>query len=209
MSILYCYIYPDFADFEVTILLHRLHNAGGYTLVTLAETEEAVVSQSGLRYLPDKRIQDADAAETVGLILPGGPVCNEQNAILPLVRQMDEQKKLLAAICFGPQFLGRAGVLDSHTYTTSCAEETIRQLGVADPFPRRNFRQARVWRDGHVITAQGHAPVDFAACVCRYLGVYGSTEQEYRELWKICDTNEGERYAQGADGKAACSSGGN
>ena len=40
MKTIYCYIYPDFADFEVTILVHRLRNAGGYKIVTLAETEE-------------------------------------------------------------------------------------------------------------------------------------------------------------------------
>lgn len=190
MKTIYCYIYPDFADFEVTILVHRLRNAGGYKIVSLAETEEPVLSQSGLRYLPDLLISDANAEETAGLIIPGGPICNEQNAIVPLVQQMDEQGKLLAAICFGPQFLGRAGVLDGHTYTTSCSEETIRQLNVCDPFPRRNFRSARVWQDGHVITAPGHAPVDFAAAVCRYLGVYDNPEKEYRELWKICDRGE-------------------
>mgnify|MGYP003295022062 FL=1 len=190
MKTIYCYIYPDFADFEVTILLHRLRNAGGYKIVTLAETEKPVMSQSGLCYLPDKRISQADAYEAAGLIIPGGPICNEQNAIVPLVQKMDEQGKLLAAICFGPQFLGRAGVLDGHTYTTSCTAETIRQLNVCDPFPRRNFRSARVWQDGHVITAQGHAPVDFAAAVCRYLGVYDDPEKEYRELWKICDRGE-------------------
>lgn len=190
MKTIYCYIYPDFADFEVTILVHRLRNAGGYKIVSLAETEEAVMSQSGLRYLPDLLISDANAEEAAGLIIPGGPICNEQNAIVPLVQQMDEQGKLLAAICFGPQFLGRAGVLDGHTYTTSCNEETIRQLNVCDPFPRRNFRSARVWQDGHVITAPGHAPVDFAAAVCRYLGVYDDLDKEYRELWKICDRGE-------------------
>ena len=195
MKTIYCYIYPDFADFEVTILVHRLRNAGGYKVVTLAETEEPVMSQSGLRYLPDKRISQADAHEAAGLIIPGGPICNEQNAIVPLVQQMDKQEKLLAAICFGPQFLGRAGVLDRHTYTTSCSEETIRQLNVCDPFPRCNFRSARVWQDGHVITAPGHAPVDFAAQICRYFSVYRDAAQEYSQLFNICDTEEGSRHA--------------
>ena len=195
MKTIYCYIYPDFADFEVTILLHRLRNAGGYKIVTLAETEEPVMSQSGLRYLPDLLISEANAEETAGLIIPGGPICNEQNAIVPLVQKMDEQGKLLAAICFGPQFLGRAGVLDRHLYTTSCSEETILQLGVQDPFPRQHFRQARVVQDGHVITSQGHAPVDFAAQVCRYFGVYRDAAQEYSQLFNICDTEEGSRHA--------------
>lgn len=195
MAVIYCYLYPEFADFEVTILLHRLHNAGGMQVITLGEKMEPVKSQSGLVYLPDALLSRARAEDAAGLVIPGGPICNQQNAALPLIRAMDEQGRLLAAICFGPQFLGRAGVLDRHLFTTSCSEETIRHLGVADPFPRQNFRDARVWQDGHVITAQGHAPVDFAAAVCRYFGVYDDPEKEYRELWNICDGKKGKFHA--------------
>ena len=189
MRTIYCYIYPDFADFEVTILLHRLRNAGGCRIVTIAETPEPVMAQSGLRYLPDMRIADADASQADALIIPGGPIRNDQNAILPLVRAMDVQGKLLAAICFGPQFLARAGVLDARRFTTSCSPETAARQEGGDPFPRRNFQQARVVQDGHVITAQGHAPVDFAAAVCRAFQVYSDPAREYGELWKICDTD--------------------
>lgn len=189
MRTIYCYIYPDFADFEVTILLHRLRNAGSCRIVTIAETPELVTAQSGLRYLPDLRIEEADAAQAAALIIPGGPIRNDQNAILPLVRAMDAQGKLLAAICFGPQFLARAGVLDARRFTTSCTPETAARQPGGDPFPRRNFQQARVVQDGHVITAQGHAPVDIAAAVCRALKVYDDPVREYAELWKICDTD--------------------
>ena len=195
MKTIFVYLYPEMADFEVVIALHRLRNAGGFEIVTISESLDKVQSQSGLWYVPDRRIADARAEEAAGLIIPGGPINNEQNAILPLIREMDSQGKLLAAICFGPQFLGRAGVLDRHLYTTSCSEETILQLGVQDPFPRQLFRQARVVQDGHVITSQGHAPVDFAAQVCRYFGVYRDAAQEYSQLFNICDTEEGSRHA--------------
>ena len=195
MKRLFVYIYPQMADFEVVIALHRLKNAGGFEIFTLSETMEKVQSQSGLWYMPDGRIAHAKADEAAGLIIPGGPINNEQNALLPLIREMDGQKKLLAAICFGPQFLGKAGVLDRHLYTTSCTEESILQMGVADPFPRQNFRPGRVVRDGHVITAQGHAPVDFAAQICRYFSVYKDAEQEYSQLFNICDTEERNLHA--------------
>lgn len=189
MRTIYCYIYPDFADFEVTILLHRLRNAGGCRIVTIAETPEPVTAQSGLRYLPDMLIPEADASQADALVIPGGPIRNEQNAILPLVRAMDAAGKLLAAICFGPQFLARAGVLNARRFTTSCTPETAARQPGGDPFPRQNFVEGRVVQDGHVITAQGHAPVDFAAAVCRALRVYDDPAREYAELWKICDTD--------------------
>ena len=185
MSCILCYIYPDMADFEVVLTLHRLRNAGKRQIITVAETMEEIVSQSGLRYVPDMTIADALSLDAEALIIPGGPINNEQNAILPLIRQMDEAGKLLAAICFGPQFLGRAGVLDKHLFTTSCSAEHIASMGKADPFPRAHIVDRRAVRDGHVITAQGHAFVDFAIEICRYLGIYATPEQEHTALGRI------------------------
>ena len=178
MSTILCYIYPDMADFEVIVALHRLRNAGKRQIITVADTREEVVSQSGLRYVPDMTLTEAAAIDADALIIPGGPINNDQNAVLPLIRRLDAQDKLLAAICFGPQFLGRAGILDKRRFTTSCT----------DPFPRRNWVDQRVIRDGNVITAQGHAFIDFAMEICRYLHVYATPEQEYAELGRTKET---------------------
>lgn len=166
MRKVYVYLYEDMADFEVTLLLHRLRKDGGREIVAIAETMAPVTAQSGLRYWPDKRIADADGADAEALLIPGGPIRPEQNAIVPLVRAVMAQGGLVGAICFGPQFLARAGILKDFRYTTSCTEEKLRQLGLPDPFPRERFVQARVVRDGHLITAQGYAFVDFAEAVC-------------------------------------------
>lgn len=189
MGTILCYIYPDMADFEVVLLLHRLRNAGGRTIITIAETMEEVTAQSGLRYLPDLTIDQVNADEAEGLIIPGGPINNEQNAILPLIRHLDAQGKLLAAICFGPQFLGRAGVLDSRQFTTSCTPEHIAGEGLADPFPRSNCLNRRCVQDGHVITAQGHAFVDFAARVCNHFHIFRDARHEYQQLGNIKDSD--------------------
>lgn len=82
------------------------------------------------------------------------------------------QDKLLAAICFATQFLGRAGILDKYQYTTSCLIEKIKQLGCEDPFNWNNYINQRTVIDRNVITAQGHAFVDFAVEVCKYLNVF-------------------------------------
>ena len=185
MKTIYCYYYPDMADFEITLLIHRLRCIGGRRIVTLAETMEPVTSQSGLRYLPDLTIADANAHEAEALIIPGGPINNEQNAILPLIRHMLTQSKLVAAICFGPQFLARAGALETIRYTTSCTPGHIAEMGIEDPFPRTGFVDRRVVEDGHVITAQGHALVDFAQAVCRRLGAVTAPQQEWELFGKV------------------------
>lgn len=171
MRKVYVYLYEDMADFEVTLLLHRLRKDGGREIEAVAETLEPVKAQSGLRYWPDRCIEDTEAADAEALLIPGGPINPGQNAIIPLVREVIQQGGLVGAICFGPQFLARAGILKDFRYTTSCTEEKIHQLGLEDPFPRERFVQARVVRDGHLITAQGYAFVDFAEAVCDALHV--------------------------------------
>ena len=185
-NIIYCYCYPDMADFEVTLLLHRLRCIGGRRVVTIADSPAPVTGQTGMRYLPHITVDQASAEEAEALIIPGGPINNSQNAILPLIRQMHRQKKLIAAICFGPQFLARAGLLHSLRYTTSCMPEHIAALGVEDPFPRDLYIDRRILWDENVITAQGHAFLDFALAVFRGLGLSEGEEQEYELFGKLC-----------------------
>lgn len=188
MGKILCYIYENMADFEISLLLHRLRNTGKRSIVSISEDCAPFQAQSGLTYLAEKRIADIsleNLEEYDALIIPGGPINPEQNAICPLIRAMLAQGKLVAAICFAPQFLGRAGVLREHHFTTSCSPEKIRQLGCADPFFWENYEACRVVQDGNVITAQGFAFVDFAEKVCDALHVFESEKQKYEQLGRV------------------------
>ncbi|MBO5278574.1 MAG: DJ-1/PfpI family protein [Lachnospiraceae bacterium] len=181
-----CYIYEQMADFEISLLLHRLKNTDKREIVAISEHTEAITAQSGLRYLPDKKISDITSLDDIeALILPGGPINNSQNDICKLASDLTAAGRLVAAICFAPQFLGRAGILDKYRYTTSCPAEKIAQLGCEDPFNRENFVQARVVEDRNLITAQGYAFVDFAGAVCRYLHIFQDEHQEYEQIGRI------------------------
>ena len=181
-----CYIYNDMADFEISVLLHYLKNIGGYEITAVADDSCEITAQSGLHCIPDKNVSEiGDLSGYDGLIIPGGPINNNQNEMCPVIRELISDNKLVAAICFVPQFLGRAGVLKEYTYTTSCTEETIHNLGVEDPFPRENYRNERVVADRNVITAQGHAFVDFAEVVCKYLDVFKTEEMRREHFGKM------------------------
>ena len=179
-----CYIYDTMADFEVSFLLHRLKNQGKREIVTVAKSLEPVTSQSGVRFLPHRTIDSIqDTKEVEALLIPGGPVDNEKNEICPLVKRLTEEGKLVGAICFGPQFLGRAGILDQYTFTTSCSPEKVKnEFHTWDPYNWDNFVPARVHRDRNVITAQGYAFVDFAGAVCDYLGIFESAEERFEMI---------------------------
>ncbi len=181
-----CYIYEGMADFEITLLLHRLKNTGNKECVFISEKKELINAQSGMSYFPDWEIREVKELEKVeALIIPGGPINNQQNDILEIIRQLTDMKKLVAAICFAPQFLGRAGVLNEYKFTTSCTAEKIKKLGIEDPFIWRNYLHQRVVADRNVITAQGFAFVDFAIAVCKYLKIYENERQLQEQLLRI------------------------
>ena len=185
MSKILCFVSEDMADFEVTLVLYRLRNVGKRDIVAVGYTLDPICSESGLRYLPDITLAAALHLDDVeGLLIPGGPIRPQQPVLTDLILKLDGEKKLLAAICNGPQYLGRAGILTRRKFTTSCSPEKIAELGVNDPFPRQNYVDRRVVRDGHVITAQGRAFVDFAFEVFTYLDIYQANPQEQQRLFQ-------------------------
>ena len=186
MAKILCYIYDGMADFEITLLLHRLRNTGKMEIVTISEEKKEITAQSGMHYISDKKISDiGEVSEYEALIIPGGPVNNEQNEIIPIIKEMINENKLVAAICFAPQFLGRAGVLKEYSYTTSCSSDKIKQLGCSDPFYRPNEKDVRCIKDRNVITAKGYAFVDFAIEVCNALDIFETEQQRYEQLERI------------------------
>ena len=181
-----CYIYEGMADFEITLLLHRLKNTGKKSCVYISENTLPIKAQSGLTYIPDKTIDSINnISELEALIIPGGPINNKQNSICDLIQETIKHNKLVAVICFAPQFLGRAGVLAEYQFTTSCSAEKISQLGVDDPFNWDNYLHQRIVVDRNLITAQGFAFVDFAIEVCKYLNVFESDLQLEQQLLRV------------------------
>jgi putative intracellular protease/amidase len=183
MSKILCFVSSDMADFEITLVLHKLKNIGGRDIVTAGYTLEPITSESGIRYLPDVTLADAIHIEQIeALIIPGGPIRPQQPSLTNLILKLDQEKKLLAAICNGPQYLGRAGILTHSKFTTSCSHEKIAELGVNNPFPMQNYVDQRVVCDGHVITAKGRAFVDFAFEIFTYLHIYQENPLEQQRL---------------------------
>jgi putative intracellular protease/amidase len=184
MSTILCFVSEDMADFEITLALHKLKNIGRRDIVTAGYTLDPICSESGIRYLPDITLVDAfDLEQVEAFIIPGGPIRPQQRSLTDLIGKLDWEKKLLAAICNGPQYLGRAGILAYRKFTTSCSLEKMAELGANNPFPLQNYVDERVVRDGHVLTAQGRAFVDFAFEIFTYLEIYQDKPSEQPRLF--------------------------
>ena len=145
MNKILCYVSDEMADFEITLAFHLLKAKGNREIVSVGCNLSPIVSQSGLTYLPNKTLTQAmDLPGVEAFIIPGGPIRPQPEGLTELIQKIHAQNKLLAAICFGPQYLGRAGVLDDHRFTTSCSIETIQSLQVPDPYPRYNYCRFRI-----------------------------------------------------------------
>lgn len=170
MAKILCFIYDNMADFELTLATH-LMSAIGKEVVTIAYTKQQVTSRPGVQYLPHVTVSEALALEDVeGLIIPGGWNDEQRPELTELIVRLYNSNKLLAAICAGPQYLARAGVLDGAKYTTTLSVEEMAKRGVADPFPRESFVKNNVVRDKNIVTATGNAFVDFAVELVDYFG---------------------------------------
>ena len=180
------FVYNDMADFEFTYATHLLGHELGKQIVVAAYDKSPIVSKGGVTYLPHTTISEVDANEFEGFIIPGGwnPVVKQE--MLDLINQFYQKDKLLAAICAGPRYFAKAGILDKVKYTTSIVEwnETRRStFNEEDPFPRQNFVNKRVVRDRNVITSKGISFVDFGIEVANYFGMF-NTDDEKLELYK-------------------------
>lgn len=184
MGKILCFFSETMADFEITLLFHKINTVGDQEIITVGYDTQPIVSESGLTYLPDQPISHVLSATDIdALIIPGGPICPQQDDLTHLIQKLDREQKLLAAICNGPQYLGRAGILDHHPFTTSNAQNKIEKLNVPNPFPWQNYRDERVVKDQHIITAKGRAFVDFTFAVFDYLGTYETKEAEQQRLY--------------------------
>jgi putative intracellular protease/amidase len=89
----------------------------------------------------------------------------------------------VSAICAGPQYLAKAGILDNHKFTTTLTVEYFESQGKKDFFPRHNYLKQNLVRDGNVITAVGNAFVDFAIEIGDWFKLF-ENQQEKEETLK-------------------------
>jgi protease I len=128
-----------FEESELMKPWEALKNAGAQVeLVSLAEGQITALDEQALKAgksMPvDKTVEEADASDYDGLVLPGGvgnpdKLRADENAV-DFVREFFEQGKPVGAICHGPWTLVEAGVLRGRRLTSYPSIQTdIRNAG--------------------------------------------------------------------------------
>ena len=154
-------IYPGFTALDLIGPHHFLASMMGarVELVTNQPNLEPVKSDLGLAFTPDATLNSAMENPTV-LFAPGGAAgtvaAMERAETLDYLRDRGGRAKLVTSVCTGALLLAAAGLLKGRRATTHWAAHDVLADFGAIPV------DARVVRDGHVITGAGvSAGLDF------------------------------------------------
>lgn len=162
----YVMIYEGFVNFEIVIPMYLLKTIG--EVKTVGISKEPVKSFEGLTVIPDLCVEEVTLLEEDVFIIPGGDpkVLEGQEDFYQLIRQGDDVKTLLAAICAGPTHLAKAGVLDEKEYTTSMPHDAV------SPFDPDLYVNKNVVVDGHIVTAQPTGYAEFGIVLGQLMDIY-------------------------------------
>lgn len=179
MGKILCFIYDDMADFEMVLACQTLKYLNRFELVPIAYEMKTIKSNPGLIYQPAATVKEALAFDDAeGLIIPGGWNDEQRQELTQLIQKLNQAGKLVSAICAGPQYLARAGILENHKFTTTLSKDYFVSQGKEDFFPRQNYVEQHVVRDANVITAKGNAFVDFAAEIGDWFNMFENLEEK-------------------------------
>lgn len=154
-----------FEEIEALTPVDYLRRRG--ILVDLVSIEEdlEVEGAHGIKVMADKNFKDIDFSAYDGLIIPGGMPgaanLRDDSRVIKLVKDFNNNHKLVSAICAGPIVLEEAKILDGKNVTSYPGFED--QLS-------GDYLEDKVVRDENIITARGPAiAVDFTIEILDYL----------------------------------------
>lgn len=134
-------------------------------MITITD-ERNVKGAHDIEVVTDKELGDLDISKYEGVVIPGGLVGAENlkknERVIEIVRELNHDNRLVAAICAGPIVLEEAGILGGKSYTC--------YPGFEDEIGQGNFKDKKVVRDGNMITSKGPAlAVDFALEIVNFI----------------------------------------
>lgn len=180
------YLYDQMADFEMTFVTTTMIWLKK-EMITISNTKVSIKAYSGIQYQPHMTVSEALSLDDVdGLIIPGGWSRELGPELKALIEKLNKEKKLLSAICAGPQFLANAGVLNEVQFTTTLTKEFLANENQEDFFNWDHFVKQKVVRDQNIVTALGNSFIDFGIEILDYFNAFEDENQKefYRNQYK-------------------------
>ena len=153
MSKILMIIPPErFRDEELFITKEELENAG-HSIVIASTKTGVILGSRGGSIQSEAIIDDVNTQDFAAVVFVGGGgsklLFNNEKAI-GIAKKMNEQKKIVSAICLAPVILANAGLLEKRNATVCGTEaKTIENKGA-------RYTGPGVTVDGNIVT--GNAP---------------------------------------------------
>lgn len=163
-------IAPDqFRDEELLKPRTFFQNEGAEVVVASTRMSEAK-GMLGARFQPDSLIEKANAVDFQAVVVVGGMGSPEHlwnnKQLHKVIQELNNQKKVVAAICLSGAVLAKANVLAGKKVTVWPDAKAMQALKDAKAI----YQSEHVVQDGHVITADGpEAALEFAKTIVAQL----------------------------------------
>jgi 4-methyl-5(b-hydroxyethyl)-thiazole monophosphate biosynthesis len=173
--------YDGFAEFEIVIALGTF--ARRAQIVPVALEKRPYLSEEQQTFLPARLVRSLDPTQVDVFLIPGGDPTTimDDPDIARLLVALHQRSRIIGAICGGVALLGHLGLLQGRRFTGAARGHEIDAAALATRFKDAHYTGEGVTVDGHIVTAQGQAFVEFALEVARLAGVYGSEEERLRD----------------------------
>jgi putative intracellular protease/amidase len=174
------FLFEGFSDWEIAYLTPEINKSDLFELVYFSISGDLVTSMGGLLVKPTKSLKDIALKDIEMLVLPGGTAWEKggNREIEKLTKDFFEAGKTVAAICAATIYLGQIGLLNNLKHTSS---DLNYLKGMAPEYTGGDLYQNELAvTDGHLITANGIAPIEFACEVFKTIGLYS---EEAIEKW--------------------------
>ena len=185
MKNIYLFLFNGYSDWEISYCTPEIYKNEKFNLRTFSFDGGNIRSMGGLQVVPELSLKDISPEKVDVLILPGGTAWDENklNGILPLVTNLVEQKKGIAAICAATFFLAKNGMLDIIKHTSN----DLGYLKFVVPSYKGEmlYQPDKAFTDNNIITASGIAPIEFAKEIFSYIGLFDKAALEnWYQLYK-------------------------
>lgn len=142
----------DVEDGEALFTRALLIRAGFEIDTATLNLDKRIVTAYGLKVEVDYLLSEINFKKYDFLIVPGGSYVSKQidknEELIKLIQDFEGKKKMIGAICAGPQFLAKAGVLKNKSYTAF--SDVSKYDNTANYVPK-----LKAVTDDKVITARG------------------------------------------------------
>lgn len=172
----YVLVFDGYADWEPAHALCGIAMTGKLEILTVGFSEEPVRSMGGLKVVPDITLEQVDPEEAAVFILPGGTLWEQGSSpeVIRLLRRLQTEKVLVAAICGGTLEVARAGLTRGVRHSSNALEYL--KTSYPEYKDEAFYANEPAVSDGLLITAGGVYSLEFAREIFRKLETFSEAE---------------------------------